>query len=144
MINYVLPAAVAALALGTVAAAPGVAQAQMAPPTQLAPPANISNVNNANATIVGQPQPGPTDYADPGFAQPMPNPYGQPMPGPYVQPISPRTTWIPGHYNWDPTTSNYVYTDGQYVEAPTATAQWIPGHWVQTPSSWIWINGTWK
>ena len=62
---------------------------------------------------------------------------------PYAQPVSPSTTWIPGHYNWDPATSNYVWTQGQYIEAPTATAQWLPGHWEQTPTAWIWINGGW-
>jgi len=131
MIKFILPAAVAALVLG----APAV-HAQLAQPM---PPAMPNNpVTNANATITGQPQPGPNDQ---GYAQPMP---GQPMPGQMGQPISPRTTWIPGHYDWDPTTSNYRYTDGQYIEAPHENAQWIPGHWAQTPTAWIWINGGWN
>ena len=145
MIKYVLPAAVAAIAL----AAPGVGHAQMVqpmPPVQ--PNADMADVN---ATIVGQPQPGPNEpayvpMAQPPMAQPemMQPMYGQPMPGYYTQPVTPRTTWIPGHYDWDPSASNYVYTEGQYVEAPTMTAQWVPGHWVQTPTSWIWIEGGWK
>jgi hypothetical protein len=128
MIKYVLPVAVAAFGLG----AP-LAQAQTLQPMQLPTP---SNVTNANATIIGQPQPGPNDYDNPGYAAPMPRFY--------AQPISPRTTWIPGHYDWDPTTSNYAWTDGHYAEAPRENAQWIPGHWAQTPSSWIWINGIWN
>jgi hypothetical protein len=146
MIKYVLPAAVAAIAL---MAAPGVSRAQMAQPMQPAQP--NGNMTNTNATIVGQPQPGPYDQAygqmqQPQMVQPqMGQPIdGQPMPGYYTQPVTPRTTWIPGHYDWDPSTSNYVYTEGQYVEAPTTTAQWVPGHWVQTPTSWIWIDGGWK
>jgi hypothetical protein len=145
MIRHVFPAAVAAIAL----AAPGVSHAQMTQPMQSAQP--NGNMTNANATIIGQPQPGPNDQAygqmqppplaQPIYGQPI---YGQPMPGFYTQPVTPRTTWIPGHYDWDPSTSNYVYTDGQYVEAPTTTAQWVPGHWVQTPTSWIWIDGGWK
>jgi hypothetical protein len=136
MIKYVFPAAVAALALGTMAGAPVVARAQMmAPqPTRMTP----TTTANASTTITGQPQPGPDEYYNQGYVVPMPVPY---VP---ARPISPRTTWIPGHYNWDPTTSNYVWTDGQYVEAPTATARWISGHWVQTPTSWTWINGGWN
>jgi hypothetical protein len=149
MIKYALPAAVAVIAL----TAPVIAQAQIMQPTPQFPPSN-NNLTNANATIAGQVQPAPGEYTDQALVQPMAQPpmavqpaapgqYLQPMPGTVVQPISPRTTWIPGHYNWDPNTSNYVWTDGQYVEAPTASAQWTPGHWVQTPSAWIWVNGGW-
>jgi hypothetical protein len=140
MIKYVLPAAVAAIAL----AAPGVSHAQMAQPIQPVQPNGY--MTNANATITGQPQPGPNDQAygqmPPAMGQPMAQPLGQP--GFYTQPITPRTTWIPGHYDWDANTSNYVYTEGQYVEAPMTASQWVPGHWVQTPTSWIWIDGSWK
>jgi hypothetical protein len=138
MIKYVLPAAVAALALGTVAGAPAAVHAQMPQPMQQPMP---NNATNANATITGQPQPGPNDY----YGAPMYQGYAVPVvPAPYMQPVSPRTTWIPGHYDWNPSTSNYVYMEGRYVEAPRENAQWIPGHWVQTPTSWIWINGGWN
>jgi hypothetical protein len=129
MIKYGLPVAVAALFL----AAPA-ANAQLVQPVPPAPP--NYNVTNANATITGQPQPGPEDYAAPVYAQPQFIPYGRP--------ISPRTVWIPGHYDWDAARSNYVFIDGQYVEAPRENAQWIPGHWMETPASWIWIDGTWN
>ena len=141
MIKYAFPAAVA-LAFG----APVAAQAQMTQPAPLVEP--NPNMTNASTTVYGAAQPGSQSYtetetrstysgAEPEFGGP------QPMPGFYMQPVTPRTTWIPGHYNWDPNTSNYVWTTGQYVEAPTATAQWVPGHWVQTPTSWIWIEGNW-
>jgi hypothetical protein len=156
MIRLVLPAAVAVIALGSMTAA----QAQTAQPMQQPAPYAATNASvmapaqpqpgmgetttttNVNATITGQPQPGPGEYTypgSPGYAvTPLP---GQPIPD--VQPMSPRTTWIPGHYNWDPATSNYTWTQGQYIEAPTTTAEWIPGHWEQTPTAWIWINGGW-
>jgi hypothetical protein len=143
MIKLALPAAVAVIALG----APAVSHAQMAPPMQPVQPNGV--VTNANATITGQPQPGPYDVDQGGvyqapLAQPM-APYA-PRLGPvfYTQPVTPRTTWIPAHYDWDPSTSNYVYTEGQFVEAPRENAQWLPGHWIQTPTSWIWIDGTWN
>ena len=147
MTRYVLPAAVVALALGTVlgVSSPAHAQIVAAPPMQpVAMPSN--DVSTVNATIYGQPQPGPYDETEtysitttfgPAYAAPVP-------PAAYAHPITPRTTWIPSHYEWDPTRSNYVYVEGQYIEAPRENAQWIPGHWVQTPSSWIWIQGTWN
>jgi hypothetical protein len=63
---------------------------------------------------------------------------------PYGHPVTPRTVWIPSHFDWDPARSNYVYIEGQYVEAPRENAQWIPGHWAETPAAWIWIDGTWN
>ncbi|HWB48709.1 MAG TPA: hypothetical protein VG651_06335 [Stellaceae bacterium] len=128
MIRYGLPVAAVALLLS-----PATPHAQM---TQPIAPAPGYAATDTNATIIGQPQPGPADYAAPGYAQPMPMPF-------VGRAITPRTVWIPGHYDWDPSRGNYVYTEGQYVEAPRENAQWIPGHWVETPTSWIWIDGTW-
>jgi hypothetical protein len=135
MIKYALTAAVAAFALG----APAMVHAQTYP--QPMPPTAPNMTINANATIVGQPQPGPNDYNTQGYGMPA---YGAPMPGAYVQPMSPRTTWIPDHYEWDPKSNNYAWTAGQYVEAPRENAQWLPGHWEQTPTSWIWLDGRWN
>lgn len=151
MIKAVLPA-VAVLAL----AAPFAAQAQMVQPMVQPSP----YATNASVVTTGPMQPGPgetitttsiTGEPRPGYVYPGTPGYGMaPAPG-YVeeqmqpmQPTSPRTTWIPGHYNWDPNTSNYAWTPGQFIEAPTTTAQWIPGHWEQTPTAWIWINGGWR
>ena len=133
MIKYVLPAAFVTLALGILLGAPAAANAQLKQP--MAPAEPNPNMTNINATITGQPQPGPNEY--PAYAAPIPY-------VPSMLPVSPRTTWIPGHYDWDPTTSNYVYIEGQFIEAPHENAQWIPGHWAQTPTAWIWINGGWN
>ena len=138
MIKSLVPAAVAAIALGAPLAQ---AQTILAPQPQQTQPLTIpnpGNATNANATIVGQPQPGPNDYYDQTYATPVP------MPAPYMPPMSPRTTWIPGHYNWDPNISNYVWTDGQYIEAPRENAQWVPGHWMRTETSWVWVDGSWR
>lgn len=138
MIKYVLPAGVVALALGAQAA-----HAQMVQPMPSAQPYGYTTTTST--TVSGD------ELAAPSYAEP--STYGgagpadlapAPMPGFYPQPVTPRTTWIPGHYNWDPNSSNYVWTGGRYAEAPTETAQWVPGHWVQTPTSWIWIEGGWK
>jgi hypothetical protein len=146
MIKYILPAAVAAIAL----AAPAVVHAQMPQPLQ--PPMAIGNTTAVNAPGAMQPDGSGQGYTETesqttysvGPAYGAPPPDAAPMPGALAPAVSPRTTWIPGHYNWDPNTSNYVWTGGQYTEAPTATAQWVPGHWAQTLTSWIWIQGGWQ
>jgi hypothetical protein len=141
MIKYALSAAVAALALG----APGAVEAQTAVP-QAMPGTMPDTTVNTTTTVVGQPQPGSPDYYNYNATQ-MPAPYAPPA-IPYAQPapapISPRTLWIPGTYNWDPSRQTYVWTQGQYVEAPSETAQWVPGHWTETPTSWIWVDGRWQ
>jgi WXXGXW repeat (2 copies) len=139
MIKYVLPAGAVALALGVPAA-----QAQMAPPIPAEP---YGYTTTTSTTISGDGQAAAPNYAElqPGYGAAGPGDMAPtPMPGFYPPPVTPRTTWIPGHYNWDPTRSNYVWTGGHYAEAPADTAQWVPGHWVQTPTSWIWIEGGWK
>jgi hypothetical protein len=147
MIKYGLPAAAAVVALGALGAA-SAAQAQMAPPMQ--PQMQNGYMTNANAPITGQPQPGPNDrgytetetYSSTMTSGPANVP---PMaPDMYARPVTPLTTWIPGHYDWDPSIGNYRYLEGQYIEAPRQNAQWIPGHWAQTPTAWIWINGGWN
>jgi len=132
MIKHVLPAAVAAIAF----AAPLAAYAQVVQPLpQPVPPGYTTNASTT--TIIGQPEPGYTEtYSTVPALAPV---YPQPIPM-----MSPRTTWIPGHFDWDPARSNYVYIEGQFVEAPHENAQWIPGHWAQTPTAWIWINGGWN
>jgi len=143
MIRYVLPAAVAALALN----APLAARAQVVQPVPQPQPApNYTTNTSTSTTITGRPQPVHPGYTEetetystigPALAPPL---YPQPIP----MVVSPRTTWIPGHYDWDPATSNYAWVEGQFVEAPRENAQWIPGHWTQTPTAWIWINGGWN
>ena len=138
MIKYVLPAAVAALALG----APAAVYAQSAAPQPMAQPAP-SMTTNASATMTGQPQAGQSGQPR---AQPMNQGYGPPMePNPYMQPgFTQRTVWVPGNYNWDPVRQAYIWTEGQYTEAPREDAQWVPGHWAETPTAWIWVDGRWN
>ncbi len=142
MIRYVLPAGVVALALGAPAA-----QAQMVQPMPPAQPYGYTTTTTSTTVSNDAAQPAAPTYAQPqpAFGAAGPTDIAPaPMPGFYPQPVTPRTTWIPGHYNWDPNRSNYVWTGGHYAEAPADTAQWVPGHWVQTPTSWIWIEGGWR
>lgn len=145
MIRYVLPAAVAVLALN----APLAARAQVVQPIPQPQPApDYTTKTSTTTTISREPRavrPGYTEeetetYSTigPGLAPP---PYAQPTP---MVMVSPRTTWIPGHFEWDPASSNYLWIEGQFVEAPRENAQWIPGHWTETPTAWIWINGGWN
>lgn len=131
MIKYVLPAAVAAIAL----AAPLAAHAQVVQPVPQPLPQPYYT-NASTTTIIGEPRPAYVETY--GAVEPVYAPvYPMPM-------VSARTTWIPGHFDWDPARSNYVYIEGQFVEAPHENAQWIPGHWAETPTAWIWISGGWN
>jgi hypothetical protein len=136
MIKDVLPAAMAAIAL----AAPLTAHAQVVQPVpQPLPPPGYTTNASTTTTITGQLQPSYTETygaVGPVIAVPV---YPLPMPI-----MTSRTTWIPGHFDWDPARSNYVYIEGQFVEAPHENARWIPGHWAETPTAWIWINGGWN
>src|SRR5215469_7231350 len=112
MIKSVLAAVVAATAL----AAPLAVQAQPVEPIPPPPndttnarvisgrpmePGPTETTTDTNTMIVSQPHPGADEYAYPGAPG-----YGMAPPSGYVEegvpPISPRTTWIPSHYNWDP------------------------------------------
>lgn len=163
MIRFAVPAAIAALALaGTTAAyaqtvmpqpllpaQPGAEVNATSAPAEFQPAApavaqpSAYNYNTSAYDYYGDKGTGPTAlyngapaYAAPQAAQPG---YPSMMPG-----VTPRTVWIPGAYNWDPTRQTYTWIEGQWVEAPTAAAQWVPGHWAETPSSWIWVDGRWN
>jgi hypothetical protein len=138
MIKYALTAAVAALALG----APVMAEAQMSQPVPLTNPTNpvISNTSTAT-TVTTQPQAG-TDgtygfVGQPALVQP------DMMPTVMVA-VPPGAVWIPGHYNWDAASQNYVWIDGQFALPPRPNAQWLAGHWQETPTSWMWIDERWN
>jgi hypothetical protein len=147
MIRFVLPAAVIAMSL------PVAAGAQTGQPVPIFPPPNpmttsASASTATSAAIVGQPQPGPGDYqgysepaAQPVVMQPNWQPGVQPM---ALAPVPAGSVWIAGHYNWDPSSNNYVWLEGQYLQPPHPGAQWVPGHWQQTPNAWVWVDGNWQ
>ena len=115
MINYTLPAAIAALAL----CVPLAGHAQDAP--RLLP-------------IV---YPG---YPALGYDADEAAPYGLPV---ALVPVPPGSVWIPGHYNWDPARQTYVWLQGEYAQPPRPSARWVDGHWAETPTAWIWMDGHW-
>jgi hypothetical protein len=143
MIKYALPAAVAALAL----VPPVVARAQIAQPMPLTNPTNPVMSNTSTATTATTPPRAEIDAAY-GFNQGA-SQFGEPaMQGPdltpmAVLPVPPGAVWIPGHYDWDAASQNYVWLQGQFVLPPHPNAQWVAGHWQETPTSWIWIDGRW-
>jgi len=135
MIRYVVPAALAAIAL----CAPVASQAQS---VSVNGPINIQNYpDSPNVTAAA------TTYNDEGRfgAGYYQGAYAQPM-GPMAEPTAPpppNTAWIQGHYNWDPARQSYVWIEGQFVQQPHLNAQWVAGHWQQTPTAWIWVDGGW-
>jgi hypothetical protein len=128
MIRYALPAAVAALAFVASAA---FAQTGVIQPMPLTPPAHPLATP---ASVSGA-------YAVPDVGYPAPSDMASPM---GVVPVPPQAVWIPGHYNWDPNSQNYVWLDGEFAQPPHPGAQWVPGHWQQTPTAWTWVDGRWS
>jgi len=142
------------LALGTMTGAPVAVEAQ----TMVGQPQMLTTSDNpmmtktsatttgsqAGMTIVGQPQPGPSDSFTKGTYQD----YGMPMMMPPAMatmvPVPPGSVWIPAHYNWDPHAQNYVWLEGEFAQPPRPGAQWVAGHWQQTPTAWVWVDGNWN
>lgn len=86
----------------------------------------------------------PTPVAYPGD-QPFPAPDEQTYTyAPPMMMLPPGAVWIAAHYTWDAARSNYAWVEGQYVLPPRPDAQWIEGHWIETPTSWIWLDGRWN
>ncbi|HVC51745.1 MAG TPA: hypothetical protein VND87_06960 [Stellaceae bacterium] len=54
---------------------------------------------------------------------------------------TPNFVWVPGHYNWDPAESKYVWLIGQYIQASRPDAHWVGGHWQLAGSQYAWIDG---
>jgi hypothetical protein len=134
MIRYVVPAALAAIAL----CAPVASQAQS---VSVNGPVNIQNYpNSPNVTSAS------TTYNDEGRfgAGYYQGAYAAPMTPMAMPGAPPNTTWVQGHYNWDPSRQSYVWIESQLVQQPHLNAQWSPGHWQQTPTAWIWVDGRWN
>lgn len=135
MTRYIVPAAIAVLAL----CAPVASQAQITGPVNL-------QVEGGNVAAA------PTTYDDEGRfgggyfggSDLGPALAPAPMAMPMASAPPPGTAWIPGHYNWDARAQTYAWIEGQYVQSPHLNAQWTPGHWTQTPTAWIWVDGSWN
>jgi hypothetical protein len=142
MARYLVPAAIAALAL----CAPVASQAQTMGSTGPIPLQNYPQAGDVTAAV--------TTYSDDGFpgsgyyrGESL-GPALAPAPARIAAPMAsappPGMAWVPGHYNWDPARQTYAWIEGQSVQAPHLNAQWVAGHWMQTPSAWIWVNGSWN
>jgi hypothetical protein len=140
MIRYVVPAALAAIVL----CAPVASQAQSVSvngPVNIQNYPNSPNVTSASTTYNDEGRFG-AGYYQGAYAAPMAQ--MAPM-APMAMPgTPPNTTWVQGHYNWDPSRQSYVWIESQLVQQPHLNAQWSPGHWQQTPTAWIWVDGRWN
>jgi hypothetical protein len=124
MLKHALPATVAALAL----AAPGAASAQtvLPQPVEVASPPTVQVIEPTGPTA------DPYEYY---------YDYDAPV---RVLRVPQAAIWIPGHYNWDPSTGKYVWLEGELVQPPHPGAHWIDGHWMETPTDWVWVDGHWS
>ena len=129
MTRYTVTAVLAALALCAPVAAGAQTMAVYPPPVITPINANVGTVLE-NSPKVGEPTPDADEYA-----------YVPPV---ALVPVAPGSVWVQGHYNWDPTLQNYIWIAGEYAQPPHSNAGWIPGHWRQTPTAWIWVDGSWN
>jgi hypothetical protein len=141
MNRYIVPAAIAVLAL----CAPVASQAQVTGPVDLE--VEGGNVAAAPTTYSDEGRFGSGYFGGGGYfggSNLGPTLAPAPMAAPMASAPPLGRTWIQGHYNWDPARQTYAWIEGQYVQSPHLNAQWTPGHWTQTPTAWIWVDGSWN
>ena len=73
-------------------------------------------------------------------------PEAPPPPRIEVRPAPPRPdmVWMEGHWEWNPQTHTYGWTQGTFAEPPRPRAVWTPGHWQQRPDGWVFTPGHWS
>lgn len=84
--------------------------------------------------IVANPQPSPI------VTQPPPEPVNE-MP-PDVKPEGDEMIWIPGYWDWEDDTEQYVWVSGFWREKPPGR-RWVPGFWQQVDNGWQRARGFW-
>ena len=50
--------------------------------------------------------------------------------------------WVPGYWQWDSESNQFVWVSGVYRAAPPGR-RWVPGYWTQTADGWQWVHGFW-
>ncbi len=88
-------------------------------------------------------------FAQPGLANPKPEPAvavepPSPVPEepPDQKPEGANVQWLPGYWAWDPVKADYVWVSGCWRVAPEGR-RWVPGHWAKTTAGWQWAPGFW-
>ncbi len=61
----------------------------------------------------------------------------------YQQPAppAPNSMWIPGYWNWNG--SSYQWVAGRWTYAPSPGLVWTPSYWQATPAGYLYHSGYW-
>jgi hypothetical protein len=61
---------------------------------------------------------------------------------PEMKPAGDKVAWVPGYWNWDAETANFVWISGVWRAVPPGRT-WIPGNWQKVDGGWQWTAGYW-
>jgi hypothetical protein len=61
---------------------------------------------------------------------------------PEEKPAGDNVVWIPGYWNWDNETSDYLWVSGFWRAVPPGRT-WTPGHWQKATGGWQFVSGFW-
>jgi hypothetical protein len=86
-------------------------------------------------------------YAEPSETQPQASPLVTEQPPDPVEEIPPdqkpegnNVQWIPGYWQWDADTQNYLWVSGFWRDVPPGR-HWVPGNWQEVEGGWHWVAG---
>src|SRR5579871_1523288 len=59
---------------------------------------------------------------------------------PDQRPAGDNVQWIPGYWQYDPTTQDFMWISGIWRNAPEHR-RWAPGYWTDTQEGFRWVSG---
>ncbi len=88
-------------------------------------------------------------FAQPSLANPQPSPVVPQQPPdpinempPEEKPEGESIIWIPGYWDWDSDSQQYLWVSGVWREQPPGR-KWVPGFWQQVEGGWQRVPGFW-
>jgi hypothetical protein len=88
-------------------------------------------------------------FAEPAIRKPVPSPTITKQPPDPIEEMPPdqkpegNVQWIPGYWDWDDDSSDFLWVSGTWREVPPGR-EWVPGYWAQADGGWQRVPGFWK
>jgi hypothetical protein len=61
---------------------------------------------------------------------------------PDQKPEGANVEWIPGYWQWDTDSNQFLWVSGVYRDVPPGQ-RWVQGYWTQSDNGWLWVHGFW-
>src|SRR5688572_26996233 len=61
---------------------------------------------------------------------------------PDQKPEGDNVQWIPGYWDWDEESEQFVWVSGFWRQPPPGHV-WVPGSWREVRGGWQWVSGFW-